>query len=471
MPLVVGGDPHGRGVVATANYVARRFGIVSAMSCAEALRRCPQAVFVRPRGCPLPRVLARGLVDRARDRADRRAGRDRRGLPRSRRARAGLRRRPRARRGRPRRREGAHAALVLARRRDLEGRGEGRVRPPQAGRPHGRPARARGGVPGAVPDPRAARDRPAGRGAPRGGGRRDDRRARRARRRGARRAPARQGRAARPRAGARDRSAAARGLDRADLDLERGDLRARRRRRRAAPRRAAPDGRRARRPPDASASRPPGRSTTKLRYPDFAIRTRSTSLERRAPTTPSGSASSPARCSTARSATGPGRFGSSASACPGSPITRSSSSRSERVPPMEGLRLRRGGARAVRRDRRPGGRAQLELPRLVRGRARRVPRARTPAATSGCATRGSSRSCSRPTCGSSRRRGSTTGCSSTPAASTCAARGSGSSTRSSATATVIADGWTAHGTVDAATLRPTRTPDWLRDGYCRLRAA
>jgi DNA polymerase-4 len=48
-PLIVGGDPHGRGVVATANYVARRYGIHSAMSCAEALRRCPQAVFVRPR--------------------------------------------------------------------------------------------------------------------------------------------------------------------------------------------------------------------------------------------------------------------------------------------------------------------------------------------------------------------------------------------------------------------------------------
>ena len=48
-PLVVGGDPHGRGVVATANYVARRYGIHSAMSCAEALRRCPEAVFVRPR--------------------------------------------------------------------------------------------------------------------------------------------------------------------------------------------------------------------------------------------------------------------------------------------------------------------------------------------------------------------------------------------------------------------------------------
>jgi DNA polymerase-4 len=48
-PLVVGGDPRGRGVVATANYEARRFGIHSAMSCAEALRRCPHAVFVRPR--------------------------------------------------------------------------------------------------------------------------------------------------------------------------------------------------------------------------------------------------------------------------------------------------------------------------------------------------------------------------------------------------------------------------------------
>jgi len=48
-PLVVGGDPHGRGVVATANYQARKYGIHSAMSCAEALRRCPQAVFIRPR--------------------------------------------------------------------------------------------------------------------------------------------------------------------------------------------------------------------------------------------------------------------------------------------------------------------------------------------------------------------------------------------------------------------------------------
>jgi DNA polymerase IV len=49
-PLVVGGDPHGRGVVATANYEARRFGIHSAMASAEALRRCPHAVFLRPNG-------------------------------------------------------------------------------------------------------------------------------------------------------------------------------------------------------------------------------------------------------------------------------------------------------------------------------------------------------------------------------------------------------------------------------------
>jgi DNA polymerase-4 len=35
--------------VATANYAARRFGIHSAMSAAEALRRCPTAVFLRPR--------------------------------------------------------------------------------------------------------------------------------------------------------------------------------------------------------------------------------------------------------------------------------------------------------------------------------------------------------------------------------------------------------------------------------------
>src|SRR6266699_903521 len=49
-PVVVGADPrrHPRGVVLTASYEARRYGLRSAMSCVEALRRCPEAIFVQP---------------------------------------------------------------------------------------------------------------------------------------------------------------------------------------------------------------------------------------------------------------------------------------------------------------------------------------------------------------------------------------------------------------------------------------
>jgi DNA polymerase IV len=61
-PLVVGGDPQGRGVVSTANYVARRFGIHSAMSSAEARRRCPHAIFLRPRHA-LYRQYSRAVWD------------------------------------------------------------------------------------------------------------------------------------------------------------------------------------------------------------------------------------------------------------------------------------------------------------------------------------------------------------------------------------------------------------------------
>lgn len=49
VPLVVGGSPFGRGVVSTANYEARKFGIHSAMPTYHAYKLCPRAVFVRPR--------------------------------------------------------------------------------------------------------------------------------------------------------------------------------------------------------------------------------------------------------------------------------------------------------------------------------------------------------------------------------------------------------------------------------------
>ncbi len=48
LPLAVGGRADQRGVVATCNYVARRFGIRSAMATAQALQRCPDLIVLPP---------------------------------------------------------------------------------------------------------------------------------------------------------------------------------------------------------------------------------------------------------------------------------------------------------------------------------------------------------------------------------------------------------------------------------------
>lgn len=48
-PVAVGGSPEQRGVIATCNYEARKYGVHSAMASAQALRRCPQLILLRPR--------------------------------------------------------------------------------------------------------------------------------------------------------------------------------------------------------------------------------------------------------------------------------------------------------------------------------------------------------------------------------------------------------------------------------------
>jgi DNA polymerase-4 len=47
-PIAVGGSPERRGVVATCNYEARKFGIHSAMASATARKKCPDLIIIRP---------------------------------------------------------------------------------------------------------------------------------------------------------------------------------------------------------------------------------------------------------------------------------------------------------------------------------------------------------------------------------------------------------------------------------------
>ena len=45
-PVIVGGDPHGRGVVAACSYEARAFGLHSAMPIRTAFKLCPNGIYL-----------------------------------------------------------------------------------------------------------------------------------------------------------------------------------------------------------------------------------------------------------------------------------------------------------------------------------------------------------------------------------------------------------------------------------------
>lgn len=69
LPLAVGGQAHQRGVVATCNYEARKFGVHSAMPTAQAIKRCPNLIVLPP-NMEKYRVASRSIMHIYRDYTD-----------------------------------------------------------------------------------------------------------------------------------------------------------------------------------------------------------------------------------------------------------------------------------------------------------------------------------------------------------------------------------------------------------------
>lgn len=61
LPVIVGGSKEDRGVVSTASYEARKYGVHSAMAMAEAVRRCPCGIYL-PVNMPLYRAVSKQLM-------------------------------------------------------------------------------------------------------------------------------------------------------------------------------------------------------------------------------------------------------------------------------------------------------------------------------------------------------------------------------------------------------------------------